>query len=111
MADTPHLTTGLHPTTRGLRRCPTPTVSRAAAPNAPTARPGALPPLPAFGGDSVVETLDAVRHRTPEPPTRLNARVPRDLETICLKCLEKDPRRRYQSAQTLADDLRFAATR
>jgi tetratricopeptide (TPR) repeat protein len=59
-----------------------------------------------FGGDSVVETLDAVRHRTPEPPTRLNARVPRDLETICLKCLEKDPRRRYATAQAMADDLR-----
>jgi tetratricopeptide (TPR) repeat protein len=59
-----------------------------------------------FGGDSVVETLDAVRHRPPEPPTRLNARVPRDLETICLKCLEKDPRRRYATAQAMADDLR-----
>ena len=58
-----------------------------------------------FGGDSVVETLDAVRTRPPEPPTKLNARVPRDLETICLKCLEKDPRRRYASAQALADDL------
>ena len=59
-----------------------------------------------FGGDSVVETLDAVRNTPPEPPTRLNARVPRDLETICLKCLEKDPRRRYATAQALADDLR-----
>ncbi len=45
-----------------------------------------------FGGDSVVETLDAVRQRPPEPPRILNAAVPRDLETICLKCLEKDPR-------------------
>ena len=60
---------------------------------------------PPFGGDGVMETLDAVRTRPPEPPTRLNARVPRDLETICLKCLEKDPRRRYSSAQALADDL------
>jgi serine/threonine-protein kinase len=40
-----------------------------------------------FGGDSVVETLDAVRNNTPEPPTRFNALAPRDLETICLKCL------------------------
>ena len=48
-----------------------------------------------FGGDSVVETLDAVRTQPPEPPRKLNAEVPRDLETICLKCLEKDPRRRY----------------
>ena len=59
-----------------------------------------------FGGDSVVETLDAVRKTPPEPPTRLNAAVPRDLETICLKCLEKDPRRRYLTALALADDLR-----
>jgi WD40 repeat protein/tetratricopeptide (TPR) repeat protein len=59
-----------------------------------------------FGGDSVIETLDAVRTRPPEPPSRLNAQVPRDLEVICLKCLEKDPRRRYSSAQALADDLR-----
>src|SRR5439155_14092508 len=59
-----------------------------------------------FGGDSVVETLDAVRTRPPESPRRLNANVPRDLETICLKCLEKEPRRRYATAQALADDLR-----
>ena len=59
-----------------------------------------------FGGDSVVETIDAVRNRPPVPPRRLNPAVPRDLETICLKCLEKDPRRRYSSAQALADDLR-----
>ena len=59
-----------------------------------------------FGGDSVAETLDAVRNALPEPPRRLVAAVPRDLETICLKCLEKDPRRRYPTAQALADDLR-----
>jgi tetratricopeptide (TPR) repeat protein len=59
-----------------------------------------------FGGDSVVETLDAVRNAPPEPPSRLNTAVPRDLETICLKCLEKDPRRRYPTALALADDLR-----
>jgi serine/threonine-protein kinase len=59
-----------------------------------------------FGGDSVVETLDAVRTRPPVPPSRLNATVPRDLEVICLKSLEKDPARRYHSAATLAEDLR-----
>src|SRR5262245_58459823 len=59
-----------------------------------------------FGGDSVIETLDAVRTRPPEPPSRLNAKVPRDLEVICLKCLAKDTRSRYSSAQALAEDLR-----
>ncbi len=42
----------------------------------------------------------------PRPPRRRNARIPRDLETICLKCLHKDPRRRYQAAGALAADLR-----
>jgi tetratricopeptide (TPR) repeat protein len=59
-----------------------------------------------FGGDSVVETIDAVRNRPPEPPRKRNGAIPRDLETICLKCLEKDPRRRYPTALALADDLR-----
>jgi tetratricopeptide (TPR) repeat protein/predicted Ser/Thr protein kinase len=58
-----------------------------------------------FGGDSVIETLDAVRNRPPEPPRKLNVHAPHDLETICLKCLEKDPGRRYGSAHALADDL------
>jgi tetratricopeptide (TPR) repeat protein/predicted Ser/Thr protein kinase len=58
-----------------------------------------------FGGASVMETLDAVRTRPPEPPTKLNGSTPRDLDTICLKCLEKDPRRRYASAHELASDL------
>src|SRR5262249_12262670 len=58
-----------------------------------------------FGGDSAIETLQAVRERAPERPSRSNPRVPRDLEVICLKCLEKDPSRRYASADALADDL------
>jgi serine/threonine-protein kinase len=59
-----------------------------------------------FGGESPVETLEKVRERTPESPSKLNPRVSRDLETVCLKCLEKDPARRYSSAEALADDLR-----
>ncbi len=59
-----------------------------------------------FGGDSVVETLDAVRNAPPEPPRRLNAAVPRDLETICLKAMAKEPPRRFASAADLAADLK-----
>jgi WD40 repeat protein/tRNA A-37 threonylcarbamoyl transferase component Bud32 len=58
-----------------------------------------------FRGSSVAEILDQVRDQPPVPPSRLNPRTPRDLEIICLKCLEKDPKRRYASAQALADDL------
>jgi tetratricopeptide (TPR) repeat protein/tRNA A-37 threonylcarbamoyl transferase component Bud32 len=58
-----------------------------------------------FQGDSVLETLEKVRQSPPEPPTSLNKKVPRDLEVICLKCLEKDQRLRYASAKELADDL------
>ncbi|MFO0889027.1 MAG: protein kinase [Isosphaeraceae bacterium] len=65
---------------------------------------------PPFQGDTVLETLEQLRERAPEPPRRLNPRVGRDLETICLKCLEKEPRRRYGSAEALAEDLdRFVA--
>src|SRR5262249_50886429 len=60
---------------------------------------------PPFQGDSVAETLEQVRERAPEPPSKVNRRVPRDLEVIGLKCLEKDPKRRYDPAAALADDL------
>jgi WD40 repeat protein len=65
----------------------------------------ALTGRPPFQSDSVVETLEQVRERAPERPGLMNRRVDRDLETICLKCLEKDPRRRYDSAAAVADDL------
>ncbi len=58
-----------------------------------------------FAGTTLVETLDRVRTTAPEPPRALNPRVPRDLEVICLKCLEKEPVRRYASALALAEDL------
>jgi serine/threonine-protein kinase len=64
---------------------------------------------PPFRAETSAETLRQVVSQDAVPPSRLNARVPRDLETICLKCLEKDPRRRYVSAEALAEDLhRFA---
>jgi eukaryotic-like serine/threonine-protein kinase len=61
---------------------------------------------PPFHGDSAMDTIWRVRNQTPTPPSRLGSGVPRDLETICLKCLDKEPGRRYASASDLADDLR-----
>ena len=61
---------------------------------------------PPFRGETAAETERQLIHEEPVSPSRLNTKVPRDLETICLKCLSKEVRCRYASAQALADDLR-----
>jgi eukaryotic-like serine/threonine-protein kinase len=65
---------------------------------------------PPFQADTPLDTLMRVMSEEPVPPSRLRPAVPRDLETICLKCLRKEPQQRYASAQALAEDLeRFLA--
>jgi WD40 repeat protein len=65
---------------------------------------------PPFQGDTLQAVLAQVQAVEPVPPQRLNPGTPVDLQTICLKCLQKEPARRYESAQALADDLgRFLA--
>jgi tetratricopeptide (TPR) repeat protein len=61
---------------------------------------------PPFKAATVLETLEQVRSQEPVPPGRLQPGLPRDLQTVCLKCLQKEPARRYASAAELADDLR-----
>jgi hypothetical protein len=61
---------------------------------------------PPFTGESVPDVIAQVIGREPVPPSRVGPKVPRDLDVICLKCLEKEPARRYTSADALADDLR-----
>ncbi len=105
------------PTLTGLRGTPA-----YMAPEQTTARPSAIGPAAdiyamgtilfelltgrsPFQGASTIETIDLVRNQEPVMPRRLNAAIPRDLEVICLKCLEKDPGRRYPSAAAMASDL------
>jgi serine/threonine protein kinase len=65
---------------------------------------------PPFRGEALVRVLDAVRFQKPRPPSELRPGVPKQLEAVCLKCLEKAPIDRYPSAAGLADDLsRFLA--
>ena len=56
-------------------------------------------------GESLAETLLKVREGSPDPIRKSNPKVPRDLETICMRCLEREPRRRYASADAVADEL------
>lgn len=60
---------------------------------------------PPFQADNQLDTLIQVREEEPIPPRRLNSAVPRDLETICMKCLQKRPAQRYESAQHVAEDV------
>jgi serine/threonine protein kinase len=60
---------------------------------------------PPFKAETAVETVLQVLSDEPLPPRRLQPKVPRDLEIICLKCLQKEPRKRYASAEALAEDL------
>ncbi|HEV2948214.1 MAG TPA: serine/threonine-protein kinase, partial [Gemmataceae bacterium] len=61
---------------------------------------------PPFRAETPLETLLQVTALEPVPPSRLQPRLPRDLTTICLKCLQKEPAKRYRSALELAEDLR-----
>jgi WD40 repeat protein/serine/threonine protein kinase len=60
---------------------------------------------PPFTGETALETVLQVLNDDPVPPKRLKPGIPRDLETICLKCLDKVPAKRYASADALAEDL------
>jgi serine/threonine protein kinase/predicted Zn-dependent protease len=61
---------------------------------------------PPFLGENSLDTLQQVVAREPIAPQQLQPKVPRDLDTVCLKCLQKEPRKRYASALEMAEDLR-----
>jgi serine/threonine protein kinase/Tfp pilus assembly protein PilF len=64
-----------------------------------------------FAGQQRDQVLSQIIHKDPSPPRAINERVPKDLETICLKAMEKDPDRRYQTAEQMAKDLRCFVNR
>ena len=59
----------------------------------------------AFAGDSSISTVAAVVNQEPKPPSEINARIPRDLERIIVRCLRKDPARRFQHLDDVAVEL------
>ena len=61
---------------------------------------------PPFRGATVLDTLAQVKTIEPVPPSQLVPGMPLDIETICLRCLQKEPSKRYETAETLGDDLR-----
>jgi hypothetical protein len=61
---------------------------------------------PPFKAETPLNTLMQAVNDEPAPPRQLQSRTPRDLETVCLKCLQKEPQKRYATAEELADDLR-----
>src|SRR5271155_4813916 len=61
---------------------------------------------PPFRGTTAIETIEQVKTTEPVQPSRLVPGVSRDIETICLKCLQKEPGKRYETAQALSADLR-----
>jgi serine/threonine protein kinase/WD40 repeat protein len=61
---------------------------------------------PAFPGERRIELMEKVRHVEPRPPRQIDSRIPRDLETVVLKAMAKEPARRYRAAGEMAEDLR-----
>jgi eukaryotic-like serine/threonine-protein kinase len=62
--------------------------------------------VPPFSGRNPADTMEQVVHKKPTPPSQLRPDVPAALEAICLKCLEKDPKNRYRTAEAMANDLK-----
>lgn len=60
---------------------------------------------PPFSGETVIDVISAVQEKEPTPPRSIHPRIPSDLESVCLKCLEKNPNSRYATARELGDDL------